>query len=128
MEQQQIKETLNNGQTPLPTAKFEHWCLVELFGHQQIAGLVTEATIGGCSFIRVDVPNAGGEGTMYTRYFGNGAIYAINVTTREDVLKIVQRAHPAPTPRTVEQRSLPAYQDDGDHDPDDDGDDDDYPV
>ena len=115
MEQEAIKQTLTNGNTPMPTEKFEQWCLVELFGHSQIAGLVTEAIIGGCSFLRVDVPNRDGEGVMYTRYFGNGAIYAINVTTKEDAVKIVNRLHPAPpTPRTIEQRSLPTgYESEG---------------
>lgn len=63
---------------------FSTWAVVELFGHQRLAGLVTEATIGGCSFLRVDVPEqpAHREGAQpvpaYTRYFGQGAIYALN--------------------------------------------------
>lgn len=61
----------------METNKFESWCIVELFGHQRIAGLVTEQTIGGSSFVRVDVP-ANGDTPAYTRLFGNGAIYAIN--------------------------------------------------
>jgi hypothetical protein len=36
--------------------KFEQWALVELFGHQRIAGRVSELAIGGCAFVRVDVP------------------------------------------------------------------------
>ncbi len=36
--------------------QFESWAIVELFGHQKIAGKLTEQTIGGCHFIRVDVP------------------------------------------------------------------------
>jgi hypothetical protein len=36
--------------------KFEQWAIVELFGHQRIAGLVTEQAVGGCSFVRVGVP------------------------------------------------------------------------
>jgi len=59
------------------TQKFESWCIVELFGHQRIAGLVTEQSIGGSSFVRVDVP-ANDDQPSYTRLFGNGAIYAIN--------------------------------------------------
>jgi hypothetical protein len=35
---------------------FDQWCIVELFGHTKIAGKVSEAQIGGQSFIRVDVP------------------------------------------------------------------------
>ena len=62
--------------------KFDQWCVVELFGHQRIAGRVTEQTIGGCAFVRVDVP-AVGDNPAYTRLFGNGAIYAINPVTEE---------------------------------------------
>lgn len=40
----------------MSAATFEQWCLVELFGHQQVVGLVSEQTIGGQAFIRVDVP------------------------------------------------------------------------
>lgn len=56
---------------------FESWAIVELFGHQRMAGLVTEATIGGCAFVRVDVPAE--DGFAFTRYLGQGAIYAINI-------------------------------------------------
>ncbi len=45
--------------------KFENWCLVELFGHQQIAGWVTEATIGGCALVRVDVPAINDRHAVY---------------------------------------------------------------
>ncbi|MFD1557051.1 hypothetical protein ACFSHT_15730 [Paraburkholderia silviterrae] len=62
--------------------KFEQWALVELFGHQRIAGRVSELTIGGQSLVRVDVPEC--EATedepklqAFTKAFGNGAIYAI---------------------------------------------------
>lgn len=61
----------------MDTHKFESWCIVELFGHQRIAGLVTEQTIGGCNFVRVDVP-AIGDVPAYTKLLGQGAIYAIN--------------------------------------------------
>lgn len=33
--------------------KFEAWGLLELFGHQRLAGRLTEQTIGGCHFIRI---------------------------------------------------------------------------
>ena len=56
---------------------FREWAIVELFGHQKIAGVVTEANIGGCSFVRVDVPETERRPAL-TRYLGNGAIYAIN--------------------------------------------------
>ena len=57
--------------------KFEAWAIVELFGHQRVAGRITEQVIGGETFIRVDIPK--GEG-FFTRMFGKGAIYCINIT------------------------------------------------
>jgi hypothetical protein len=69
---------------------FEQWAIVEIFGHQRIAGKVSEQTIGGCSFVRVDVPalpervvsRYGRTETIppiagFTKCYGNGAIYAI---------------------------------------------------
>lgn len=62
--------------------KFEAWGLLEMFGHQRLAGLLTEQTIGGCHFIRIDVPEV--EGVQgYTRFFTNGAIYGMTITTEE---------------------------------------------
>lgn len=58
------------------TDKFEHWAVVELFGHQKIAGMVSEVTIGGQGFIRVDVPEVDGL-PGFTKIYGGGAIYAI---------------------------------------------------
>jgi hypothetical protein len=59
--------------------KFEQWAIIELFGHQRIAGRVTEQTIGGCAFVRVDVPAVKDE-QPFTKLFGQGAIYAITFT------------------------------------------------
>src|SRR5205807_1686045 len=56
---------------------FEEWALVELFGHSRIVGKVTEATIAGGAFIRVDVPDKDGN-TVFTRFFGPGAIYSMS--------------------------------------------------
>ena len=58
---------------------FDQWAIIEIFGHQRIAGRVTEQTIGGCSFVRVDVPAVGKE-QAFTKLFGQGAIYAITFT------------------------------------------------
>jgi len=66
----------------MKTETFDNWCLVELFGHSRIAGRVTEETIGGCSFVRVDVP-AVNDQPAYTKFYGNGAIYAMSPVTEE---------------------------------------------
>jgi hypothetical protein len=62
--------------------RFESWCIVELFGHQKLAGVVAEAQIGGCSFIRVDVPETHSQ-PAFTRFFGQGAIYSITPVSEE---------------------------------------------
>ena len=61
---------------------FDTWALVELMGHSRIAGRVTDATIGGATFIRVDVPETSG-GQPSTRYFSPAAIYCISPVTEE---------------------------------------------
>lgn len=60
--------------------KFEAWAIVELFGHQRVAGRVTEHVWGGETFVRVDIPLGDG---FYTRLFGKGAIYCINITDEQ---------------------------------------------
>ena len=57
--------------------KFDLWCIVELFGHQKIAGRCTEQNIAGTNFLRVDVPETETQ-PSFTKFFGASAIYAIN--------------------------------------------------
>lgn len=57
------------------------WAIVELFGHQRIAGLMTEQVIAGQGFVRIDVPavdSSSGVIVAHTKIYGAGAIYAIN--------------------------------------------------
>src|SRR5690242_12019628 len=62
--------------------RFKQWCIVELFGHQVIAGLVSEQQIGSSSFVRVDVPDTDGQ-PGYTKLYGEKAIYAITPCNEE---------------------------------------------
>lgn len=78
-------------------AKPVMYAVVNLFGHQRVAGAVTEQNFGGASFVRVDVPEVaftavdyeaprGPDGYQkvsrtipaHTRSFGAGAIYGID--------------------------------------------------
>lgn len=71
------------------------YAIVELFGHQRIAGEIREQTFGGANLVRVDVPeiivseqtwpDSAAEPLKvtrcieaHTRSFGAGAIYSIN--------------------------------------------------
>jgi len=75
---------------------FESWAVVELFGHQRMAGLVTEQTVGGCAFVRVDVPTDDGAGVLYTRLLGQGAIYAINIVSEQVAREAAKRLQTRP--------------------------------
>jgi hypothetical protein len=58
------------------------WAIVELFGHTKLAGEISEHTIGGCSFVRIDVP-AVGSMPRFTKLQGNSSIYGITFVTEE---------------------------------------------
>lgn len=62
------------------------FAIVELFGHQKMAGVVTEQQLGGASFVRVDVPETESS-PAFTRLLNPSAIYAINPVS-EDVMKL----------------------------------------
>lgn len=66
-------------------SKFEQFAIVELFGHQVIAGKVSEQVIGGQGFVRVDVPAVGGQ-DAFTKFYGSGAIYAITPCDEDTML------------------------------------------
>jgi len=88
---------------------FDSWAIVELFGHQKIAGRVTEATIGGCSFVRVDVPALDGA-EAFTKFFGNGAIYSMTPTSEAVVRAALKQIRPEPVSVWIpEVRKLPEY-------------------
>lgn len=77
------------------TEKVEFWGIVELFGHNCIAGKVSEASIGGCSFVRVDVP-AIEDLPAFTKFYGNGAIYAMTPVSEEIARAAVTRIRTQP--------------------------------
>lgn len=60
--------------------KFEEWAILEIMGHQTYAGRVTEQTVGGASFVRVDVP-AVDQLQPFTKLFGASSIYCITPVT-----------------------------------------------
>lgn len=67
--------------------KFEQWCVVEIMGHKKFAGFVTEQSLGGSSFVRIDVPEItlanGTQLPAFTKLFGAGSIYCLSPCTEE---------------------------------------------
>lgn len=117
------------------TKHFDCWAIIELFGHNKIAGRLTTQTVGVAALFRVDVPEllvpevreSGHEYLEgkyrnvervlpehkrggYTRFFGVGAIYAINPVTEETARAAVIGIEPLPVrPRLFPiEKALPA--------------------
>lgn len=77
-----------NPSSDLP--KFAHWALIELMGHQTAVGLVTEETIAGKTFLRVEIPNEKCE-TVCTRYYAPDAVYCISPISKQIALGLAAR-------------------------------------
>ena len=100
-------------------AKFEGWAVIELFGHNKEAGLVTTEYFGDRAMFRIDVPQlperditlkleeyleADGKYRMVpkgsivrreavaarTRLVNPGAVYALNPCTEETARKVIE--------------------------------------
>ena len=61
---------------------FDQWAIVEIMGHQRFAGRVTEQSVGGCNFVRVDIP-AIDDKQAFTKLFGQASIYCITPVDEE---------------------------------------------
>ena len=84
---------------------FDEWAVIELFGHQKIAGRVSEQSIGGNSFVRVDVPEVNGS-QPFTKLFGNGAIYAITITDEKTASMVAASCNQEPMDQWSAERYL----------------------
>lgn len=107
---------------------YEGWSIVEIMGHNTIAGYVSEQSIAGVAMLRVDVPGTEAQ-PAYTKFYGGTAIYAITPTTEEIAKVAAQRLAvrpvdswvvPDPRPRLVDSSSkepsyLDQYGEDDDH-------------
>lgn len=64
------------------TKGFDQWAILEIMGHNVFAGKVSEQTVGGASFVRVDVPAVNGL-QAFTKLFGASSIYCITPVSEE---------------------------------------------
>lgn len=65
------------------------WAVIELFGHQVIAGAVSKVEPFGSPMVQVDVPATTGQ-PAFTRQFNPSAIYGITYVS-EDVARATAR-------------------------------------
>jgi hypothetical protein len=70
--------------------KFETWAIVELFGHNQLAGKVTEQVIAGQSFVRIDVPKTS-QCPEFTKYHLPSAVYGLTPVEEDYATRMAER-------------------------------------
>lgn len=96
---------------------FAEWAILELLGHRRLAGYVSEQTIAGHGFLRIDVPD--GEVTV-TQLYAPSSVYGITPVTEDVARAVAARNRPQPM-QAWELRALtPPRADDVDVDQDDD--------
>lgn len=127
---------------------FREWAIVEVMGHTVYAGFCTDASIGGQSYLRVDVPEKG-DRKAFTKLLAPGSIFSISPCDEETIRAFVDKREMVPfdryslqevaqkmATRELERRGLPEpaaeprqphYQDD-DEDFGIDDDDEDIPL
>lgn len=114
-----------------PTEKFDLWCIVELMGHQRIAGRCTEKSIAGVNMLQVDVPETKDQ-PAFTKFYGGTAIYAINPVDEQTCRATAHNLNAAPINAwnlksymdkyEAALKELPSHADKVQPDPDDDDD------
>jgi len=106
--------------------KFDSFAIVEVLGHNTFAGRVTDESIGGASFIRVDVPKIPmtkyyPEQPAFTKYIGAGSIYAITPCSEDVAMRAATETRQRPISMlSLEARPALAARAGGDHEGDDD--------
>jgi hypothetical protein len=74
---------------PPAPPKFECWGHVEIMGHSQVAGRLSEQSIGGRVMLRVDVPIE--DGRFRTEFISGSAIFRVTPADEAIVRKICER-------------------------------------
>jgi len=77
--------------------RFDEWAILELMGHRKLAGKVSEATLAGGAFIRIDVPGA--EADVATQFYSPNAVYCITPTTEDVARRFAAGCRPHPVSR-----------------------------
>lgn len=68
------------------------FAVVEIMGHRQRAGVISDATIGGAAMLRIEHPTVAdhtGEEPL-TEYYAPSAIFAIRPCSQDDAIKFAE--------------------------------------
>ena len=88
-------------------AEYEGWALLEIMGHRQTAGRISEVQIGGATMLRVDVPKPDSDEIAVTQYYGGSSIYCMTPCDEKTARKALKRRWGLPS---AVQLALPAVE------------------
>lgn len=74
------------------------WAVVEMFGHRRAAGYVTEATVAGAGFLRLDIP-ATDDHAPQTQLVNPASVYALHPVGEVTARAAAARWRPEPVHR-----------------------------
>lgn len=74
------------------------WMLVELLGHNKIAGFVTEEQKFGQVLLRIEIPTCFEDGlvTYTTQFYGTHALYCATPINKNDAILLSKELRPTP--------------------------------
>lgn len=67
----------------------EQWAIVELMGHRQLAGRVSEVQRYGVTMLRLEIPQE--DGTFVTQFFSTRVLYSELPSTEEAVREMFRK-------------------------------------
>jgi len=72
---------------------FEHWAILEVFGHERYAGQIKEATIAGKGVVQLSVPAIEGEHPLpaFTKFFNPDSIFSTTIVGEEYAMEMARR-------------------------------------
>jgi len=82
-------------EVPQTVTTFEAWAILELFGHNILAGKVSEQIIAGQGFLRIDVPDVDSQ-KGFTKFYGPKAIYSLTPTDEATARAAARRMRAVP--------------------------------
>lgn len=82
------------------SAVCEGWSVLELMGHRRLGGWLSEVTVAGGAFIRIDVPGPDDDSDpVATQLYSPSAVYCITPTTEEIARAVAANNQPTPVHR-----------------------------
>lgn len=83
------------------SAPYEGWAILELMGHRQRVGRISEVEAYGGKLLRIDIPAEGGD---VTEFYGASSVYSMRPITEEIARDAAKRAGDIRPVRPVEYR------------------------